>query len=280
MKVTRYIHRVHIPSGKDDPSLFHPGGTNMYFVGQPADEMVLIDAGEHFREWTRRIIEAHQELGEPDIKSILITHSHSDHIGGLDRLQEHFSIRGQPCQVRCHPRLVNRLGQVLGEGMVTTLGSREVIKTGGGISIRALFTPGHEHDHVCYYIPRKRVMFTGDTILGASSTVVSDLTSYMRSLELLEKRQPKIICPGHGPVVNDAVERIRSYINHRRLREDQVVLALEEGITSVEGIVSRIYPPTLPAELRSAAGRNIRTHLTKLREEGRVIETPASYALT
>ena len=279
MQITPYIHRVHIPSGEDDPSLFHPGGTNMYFVGQPGGEMVLIDTGEHFRKWTRWIIEAHIELGKPTINTILITHSHPDHIGGLDRLQEHFSNDGQVCQVRCHPRLATRLCRVLGEQVVVQLRSREVIRTGAEISIRALFTPGHEEDHVCYYIPRKRVMFTGDTILGASSTVVSDLASYMRSLELLEKHRPKIICPGHGPVVDDGVARIRSYIDHRQIREDQVVAALGKGITSVEAIVAQIYPPTLPPELRAAAGRNVRTHLIKLRDEGRVVETPASYAL-
>ena len=252
----------------------HPGGTNVYFVGDPSEEMVLIDTGESYRDWTSRILEYHAQLGSPAVRAILITHGHGDHIGGLDRLQERMD-----CRVRCHPRLVERLEHSLGDGAVVGLRSREVIRSGGDVALRALFTPGHEHDHVCYYMPGERVMFTGDTILGASSSTVSNLSDYLRSLETLARYAPKIICPGHGAVVEEAGARIQSYIAHRLGRERQVLEALDRGHSTVDEIVRYVYPSNLRRGLRGAAARNVVTHLAKLKREGRVAEAPASYTL-
>ena len=275
MQVTPHVYRLHIAEDPNDGGVMHPGGSNIYFVGDPSQEMVVIDTGEHYREWTRRILEFYAGLGSPRISAIAITHGHGDHIGGLDRLQERMN-----CPVRCHPKLADRLGHVLGQENVLKLSSREAIETGGGVTLRALFTPGHEDDHVCYYLPRERVMFSGDTILGASSSTVSNLYDYMRSLEVLAKYRPKTICPGHGPVVTDAASRIQSYIAHRQERERQVVAALERDITNVDDIVRCVYPRNLHKGLRRAAARNVVTHLTKLKREGRVAETPATYTLT
>ena len=77
--------------------------------------------------------------------------------------------------------------------------SRERITTGGGATLQAVFTPGHEIDHVCYYARRERVMFTGDTVLGASSTSVGDLAAYMRSLELRTRFKHDTVCSSHRP---------------------------------------------------------------------------------
>ena len=274
MQATPHVYRLHIAEDSNDGGVMHPGGSNIYFVGDPADHMVLVDTGEHYREWIRRILDFYQELGSPSISAILITHGHNDHIGGLDRLQDQMN-----CQVRCHPRLYTKLGRVLGHENVKELRAREAIPIGGGLSLRALFTPGHADDHVCYYMPGERVMFSGDTILGGSSTTVSDLYDYMKSLELLARYRPRIICPGHGPVVNEALPRIESYIAHRQARERQVIAALEKGLTSVEEIVRYVYPRNLRRGLKEAAARNVLTHMAKLRKEGRVEETTASYAL-
>ena len=275
MQVTPHVYRLHISEDPRQGGAMHPGGTNIYFVGDPAEEMVLIDTGEHYREWTSRILAFYEGLGSPRMGAILITHGHRDHIGGLDRLQERMQ-----CPVRCHPRLVATLERMLGPGVVEKLGSRQLVPTGGAVGLRALFTPGHEDDHVCYYLPGERVMFTGDTILGGSSSTVRHLGDYMKSLDVLARYRPHIVCPGHGPVVPRGQRRIQSYISHRKQREHQVVAALEAGRTTVGDIVAHVYSRNLRKELREAAARNVLTHLAKLSQEGRVREEQASYTLS
>ena len=265
MQVTPHVYAAHIPENPRDGGAFHPGGTHIYFVGDPSDHMVMVDSGEPYRSWTSRILDYYEELGRPKMSSILITHGHGDHVGGLDRLQEVFG-----CQVRCHPKLVRRLQRMLGDDAVSRLASRERLPVSGGLSMTALFTPGHEDDHVCYYLSKERVMFTGDTILGSSSSTVKNLSEYMRSLQLLSRFTPRVICPGHGPVVQNGSRRIDFYIRHREEREEQVINALEAGAETVEEIVTRVYPRNLRRELKQAAGRNVTTHLGKLVDEGRV----------
>ena len=183
--------------------------------------------------------------------------------------------------VRCHPKLVARLEKMLGSGAsVTPLKSEEVVHI-SGVTLRALFTPGHEIDHICYYLSRDRVMFTGDTVLGASSTSVRDLSAYMKSLEVLMRFNQTIICPAHGPVVPPpkAKDLIQWQYDHRARRERQVLEALASGHTTTESITSVIYPRTLKAGLRQSAERNVATHLRKLQSDGVVEQTPPSFRL-
>lgn len=274
MQIAPHVYRLHI---SENPRLspMHPGGTNIYFVGEPSEGMVVIDTGEHRRDWTGQILDSYDQMGRPKIDAILVSHGHRDHIGGVDRVQDRMQ-----CPVRCHPRLVDQLEQVLGPNVVVKLKSREPILTGGGVRLRALFTPGHSDDHVCYYLPGARIIFTGDTILGASSTTVQSLYDYMSSLELLARHRPKIICPGHGPVVTDGLRYVEFYIRNRLDREQKIVEALKNGSSNVDDIVKTSYPSNLRRELKAAAGRNVLTHLAKLKHEGRVEETASAYRLT
>jgi glyoxylase-like metal-dependent hydrolase (beta-lactamase superfamily II) len=100
MQVKPTIHVMHI----DDDSVYHPGGSNNFFVGHPHEEMVLIDTGDQQREWTNRILDFYQQMGRPKIRAILLTHGHGDHIGGLDRVYETLQ-----APVRCHPKLAQKL---------------------------------------------------------------------------------------------------------------------------------------------------------------------------
>jgi glyoxylase-like metal-dependent hydrolase (beta-lactamase superfamily II) len=134
---------------------------------------------------------------------------------------------------------------------------------------------------VSYYLGAERTLFTGDCILGASSTTVRDLATYMQSLELLTRYPHETICPGHGPVVPPprGAELVRWYIDHRQQREQQVLAALDKGFGTVEAITRDVYPADLPTGLRRGAEQNVATHLEKLVQEGRVEEMPAHYRL-
>ena len=262
MQITEHIYSTHILEDQSTFGAMHPGGTQIYFVGDPDGDMVLVDSGEPYRHWTRQILDYYEELGRPHISAILITHGHGDHIGGLDRL-------GEDCVVKLRSRELVWTGR-------TSADSKEA---GQGVALRALFTPGHAEDHVCYYLRADNVLFSGDNILGNSSSSVRDLKQYMESLELMAKQRPAIICPGHGQTIHDGEARIFRYMHHRQEREDQVLAALSGGAETVDDAVTAVYPHNLRKNLRAAAARNVGTHLTKLTEEGRVTENPATYSI-
>ena len=272
MQVSAHVYVMHI----DDGAAFHPGGSNNYFVGDPRDSMVLIDTGEQQRDWTNSLLHYYEQLGRPRISAILLTHSHHDHIGGLDRIYE-----AMPAPVRCHPKLVDKLQTMVDRDAVVALQPDERVAASAGITLQSLFTPGHEVDHVSYYLGDEGVLFTGDCILGGSSTTVRDLATYMQSLTLLSHHPHDIICHGHGPVVPPprGAQLVQWYIDHRLEREQQVLAALSKGLGTIEEITRGVYPADLPAGLRRGAEQNVATHLEKLAQEGRIDEIPARYRL-
>ncbi|MCC6381975.1 MAG: MBL fold metallo-hydrolase, partial [Dehalococcoidia bacterium] len=142
---------------------------------------------------------------------------------------------------------------------------------GGGVRVRVIFTPGHSSDSLCFYLEEEGVLFSGDTLLGSSTTTVSDLGAYRRSLRaLLELPHLRVICPGHGPLVHDPRERLQSYIAHRDLRERQILEALRQrGPATSWELMLRLYPD-VDRRLRRAADNNVRSHLRQLEQEGRL----------
>lgn len=273
-QISTHVYQCHIA----DTHYMHPGGTNVYFIGDPKEEMIILDTGEQDRSWTKQILDYwRDELGSPKITSIVISHGHRDHTGGIDRIQEAVN-----APVRCHPKLAKELRQVLADDdAVVPLRSREMLRTGGDTALRAYFTPGHAVDHVCYHLAKERVLFTGDTILGASSSSVMDLADYMKTLARLSKLRVDIICPAHGPVVPPPRGKrlAQGYITHRNEREQQVMSAVQKGIGKVEEIVREVYPRNLKKDLRRAASGNVRTHLEKLVKEERVEASEITYAI-
>lgn len=249
-----------------NPGPFTGPGTNTYLLGH-GSRPLLLDTGQGVPRYIELLGRAVHELcaGSELDHRIVLTHAHRDHIGGVAQVRERFgdlTVLKQPWPERDSAAGVSPVA--IGDGARIA---------GDGVTLRAIFTPGHAPDHLCYYLEEERALFTGDVVLGAGTTVIpddsGDLGQYMASLHRLLELDPARIYPAHGPVIDRAPEKIREYIAHRELRERQVLEVLADGPSLVMSIVKRIYVD-VPENLHQAAASSVRSHLKKLRNEGRV----------
>lgn len=260
MQVTPSVRAVQVP----DENPMHPQFTTIYLVGR--GQVLTIDSGEDLDRyrWMLRGYLAATEKAEIGLSAV--THHHADHSANLRWLRDLFG-----AEVHVLEEARPLLGERLPQTGVHVLHDGDEIDLGGGLRLQALHTPGHSADSVCYYLESEGVLFTGDTILGSTSTTVTDLGAYLASLQRLRDLPDlRVICPGHGPLIHDPVQRLDEYIRHRLEREQQVLAVLAEGVplTSWE-IMERIYRD-IDSRLRRAADGNVRTHLRKLQAEGRI----------
>jgi glyoxylase-like metal-dependent hydrolase (beta-lactamase superfamily II) len=211
-------------------------GTNTYLVGQ--DPTVVIDPGpadEGHIEAVRAAAEARGGIG-----AVLITHSHSDHDGGVD---------------------------LLGTQPARPADGEEVA------GLTALATPGHTEDHLCFQT--NGTLFCGDLILGQGSTIVppasegGSLGKYMDSLRRVQGLELERMYPGHGPVIEDPAAKIAEYVAHRTEREDRLLAALERGERSRQALLREVWDD-VPEELLPAAAYAMQAHLEKLEADGRL----------
>jgi glyoxylase-like metal-dependent hydrolase (beta-lactamase superfamily II) len=203
-----------------------------------------------------------------ELERIVLTHAHVDHLGGVRQVTERFG----EMEVLKMPWP----GHDAPAGEISAIAHDAVVHTEGA-TLRAVFTPGHAPDHLCYYLEEERALFTGDVVLGAGTTVIpddtGDLGEYMDSLRRLLALELDTIYPAHGPVIRNPKEKIGEYIAHRELRERQVLEALSDGAGPLDAmaIVKKIYVG-YPEYLHAAAASSVRSHLKKLEREGRVVE--------
>ena len=264
MQVTPYVRAVQVP--EEDPH--RPKSTNIYLVGK--GETLSIDSGEAIDKfkWMLRGYLAAIERTEIGVAGI--THHHFDHSGNLKDFQDALH-----AEIMVPANGVDLLGDRLPATGVRTMSDGDTIQLDGGTTVHVIATPGHSVDSVCYYVEEDGVLFTGDTLLGVGTTVINDLGPYRTSLQrLVELPNLTVICPGHGPLVHDARERLQMYIDHRQMREEQILTTLRSaGPLSSWEIMRRIYTD-VDKRLRGAADGNVRTHLKQLGDEGRVRVQP------
>ena len=143
--------------------------------------------------------------------------------------------------------------------------------TGPGWTLRAVATPGHVSNHLCFALEESGALFTGDHVMGWSTSVIvppdGDMADYMRSLDKIYAREDRIYYPAHGPAVEKPRQLVRSMMGHRRQRENQIVRHLGEDAHTVEGLVAKMYKGLDPA-LHKAAGLSVTAHLLDLEQRG------------
>ena len=154
----------------------------------------------------------------------------------------------------------------------------------GDSALWVIHTPGHAPDHVCYYEPSAAVVFCGDLLVNGGTITIppshgGNLRQYMKSLRRVLDLQPRQALAGHGDPIDNPPALIRAYIGHRLMREQQIVDVLDAGPSSIDTIVSRVYPG-LQADLIEAAAENVHAHLIKLLEEGRASKSDGGDAST
>lgn len=248
-----------------NPSPFTGPGTNTYLVGNEGGEPILIDTGAGLPEYTSLLAQQLESRGNPPLGRILLTHGHPDHTGGMAEVRRLFP--GLPVYKFPIPA-----DQAPGSTGFRQLADGELIR-GGDFTLRAIHTPGHAADHLCFYLEEERVLFTGDVILGAGTSVIprqgGNLADYLETLRQLQNVGAERIFPGHGPVVENPAEKIREYLEHRLERERQIITQLAGEPRTVGQIVGVIYRE-YPSHLHQAAGQSVMAHLDKLEAEGRV----------
>jgi len=224
-----------------NPGPMTGAGTNTYLYG--SGPCTVIDPGPDDAGHLDAIRAAAEERG--GIGLALLTHSHGDHSAGAERL-----------------------------GVDVVLPSDGEEHAG----LRPLATPGHAADHVCF-MTADAVCFSGDLVLGEGSTFVppdgGSLAAYMGSLRLLQAEPIELMCPGHGPWIEDPAAKLAEYVEHREMRERRLLAALDRGELSREALLAEVWDD-VPEGLRPAAAMVMEAHLQKLEAEGRLPGRPAN----
>jgi glyoxylase-like metal-dependent hydrolase (beta-lactamase superfamily II) len=225
-------------------------GTNTYLYG--SGPCAVIDPGPEDAGHLAAVLAAAGERG--GIGVVLLTHGHGDHAAGAEAL-------------------------AAGAAAASGGESPPVVLPADGeehAGLRVIATPGHAADHVCL-MTGDRVCFSGDLVLGQGSTFVppdgGSLISYMDSLARLQAETIELICPGHGPWIEDPEAKLAEYVEHREMRERKLLAALERGERSKSALLAEAWDD-VPVELQPAAKMVMDAHLAKLEAEGRLPADP------
>ncbi|HZU12879.1 MAG TPA: MBL fold metallo-hydrolase [Chloroflexota bacterium] len=239
-------------------------GTHTYLVGRsPA---YVVDPGPLISSHVDAIVGALREL-QMEPAGILLTHSHPDHAPAAGPLAERLGV-----DVWASP-------SADAAGVTRRYESHQSFALDGE-GLHVLPSPGHTRDHVAFWTPDARILFAGDTVLGEGTSVIAppegNMSDYMRTLDAFLALQPRIIAPGHGPLVSDPMTLLRGYIEHRRAREKAILTTLHSSPADIPTLVDRIYLGLVP-ELRDLAELSVAAQLEKLESEGAVRRTGTTY---
>ena len=265
-RLDRRVARLTAPN----PGMMTGPGTNTYLVGE--GELAVIDPGPDIASHLEKI------LSFKNIKWILCTHTHMDHSPAAAALK---AATGAQLLGRPAPQGQDESFKpdvVLDNGQRVEIGGAR-----GALSLRAIHTPGHASNHLCYLLEQTKMLFTGDHVMQGSTVVINppdgDMRAYLRSLERLLAEDIAIIAPGHGYLVGAPHKEIRRLIAHRLGREQKVLAALRKLETaSLDELLPLVYDD-VPARIHRVAARSLSAHLEKLLAEGAVRAAGERYTL-
>ncbi len=255
-----------------NPSPFTYSGTQTYLVG--ASDLAVIDPGPAD---PAHLAALEQAIAGRPLRAILCTHTHRDHSPAARPLAER---TGAPI-IGCAPLTLEDDGPRADAAFDADYRPDRVLAdgeqvTGEGWTLEAVATPGHTSNHLCFALPEEGALFTGDHVMGWSTSVISppdgDMTAYMRSMQRLIERDDRIYYPAHGDPVESPRRLVRGMMGHRKQREGQILRYLERhGDSAIPDMVAEMYKGIDP-RLHGAAGRSVLAHLIDL--DGRALAAP------
>jgi glyoxylase-like metal-dependent hydrolase (beta-lactamase superfamily II) len=257
----------------NNPSKYTYHGTGTYIVGH--GDVAVIDPGPN--EPTHR--EALQRaLAGERVTAIVVTHCHADHSPLAGWLREITAAptlavgpHGEVGPVDDDVKIEESIDLEFIPDLLVTDGDR--VAAGDGWTLRAVHTPGHTSNHLCVAFEEESALFTGDHIMGWSTTVVSppdgDMAAYIDSLRKVAGRRDAVLWPTHGAPVTEPGPFVQAYLDHRLRREAEVLAAVRAGTSGIEEIVRQLYAD-VREELHKPAGRSVLAHLVKLCGDGLV----------
>jgi glyoxylase-like metal-dependent hydrolase (beta-lactamase superfamily II) len=253
-----------------NPGPFTFKGTGTYVVGHGT--VAIIDPGPDIAAHIDALLAA---LKGETVSHILVTHTHHDHspaAAAVKRATGAPTLGFGPHGGTASPDGTGEEGadrdfvpdQALREGDAVE---------GPGWRLEAVHTPGHTSNHLCFALPEEHVLFSGDHVMGWSTSVIAppdgNMTDYMAALEKLLHRDDAVYWPTHGASIPAPQDHVRAFIDHRRERNDAILARLAAGDTRIPDMVQAIYVGLDP-RLTRAAGRSVLAHLIALVAEGRV----------
>ena len=263
-----------------NPSAFSYTGTQSYIVGAE-DAVAVIDPGPNEEAHLAALLAA---IGSAKVAAIICTHTHRDHSPAAAPLA---AATGGPV-IGCAFLAIDDDGPRSDAAFDQTYRPDRVLADGESLSgpdwtLKAVATPGHTSNHLCLALEESGALFTGDHVMGWSTTVVSppdgDMTAYMASLQLLQTREDRVYYPAHGEAVTKPKQLVRGMIGHRRQRENQILKLLGQGIGVIAQMVPQMYKG-IDQQLWPAAGRSVLAHLIDLERRGSVVSADSAWKLT
>ena len=263
-EVTPLVRRV----VANNPSAFTFHGTNSYIVGRGT--VAVIDPGP---EDPRHVDSLADAVAGEEVTHIIVTHTHLDHSPAAALLQQ--AVGG---------KIVGALHRPLPENASTVESIQHdfapdvVLEdgdsfAGDGWSLSAVYTPGHMSNHHCLSLEQESILFSGDHVMGWNTTIVSppdgNMAEYLDSLRRCIDRDDATYLPGHGPEIRKPKPFVRAYLNHRLMREGEIMRCLNDGARTIPEMVKRMYAH-LPEKMHGAASRSVFAHMEHMVDTGRV----------